>query len=520
MLLASPNETKVACGCAFDMVNTRTEEHDRRLGGAGGLGRRSAAVEENLEATVARLGVLLAVAPMVLLPTKLLGQSAQGGRSLADVALRVMDERLPPQQWPQRWVVYPDLLADGVAGAALLYAGWCNERRLQLVLQSLDQGQIPDAASLASVDERRFRCGAAYTPVWGERSRVLEAALVKRWLRHGDLDVDGIEALDRAGAALWGRHAGFRVGFSPLAGGIADEGTGIARWRNCAAASAAAEDLDGGILGQCIWHGIAPPADSELGRRCLELCRMPEFRPEGPVAGTLVSSPGDVVLAGEPAQWRAVAVSLGALQRVVGDLEQSGILVEVIGDREDHRGLHVSCVRWLQQAVTAVGRVVEAMDAGRRQLSGRELCEFWRAVSYPPTSLLRFRHARERWAFGGSVEIVDGVLHARLDAPREEFPPLDAPPMRPGFGHARFEELAKRKADGPKIRGWRGIYYVGTDDAYHYFAVCTLYVHRLAIPRSKLQVQGAQEPSDDEATWVDVSGHDLRLPVLNLRRDH
>jgi hypothetical protein len=446
-------------------------------------------------------------------------QSVEGGASLSDAARAVVREKLPATEWRRNWMVYPDLLADGVVGTAMLYAGWCNERRLQLFLQSMDHGQIADTMSLDTVDERRFRCGVAYTPVWGVRSAALEAALAKRWLRHGNVEVEGTAELNRAGAAFWGGHDGFLVGFSPLSGGIAEEGVQITRWSNCAVLADAAETLEGGILGQCIWRGIVPPSGSELSSRYIDICRMPEWIAGGPVV-TIVPGAWEslVVLAGEPAQWRALAASLDALRRVVGDLERSGSLVEVTVHREEFRKLRAQCLDWLEHAVTAVDRVLEALDAGQRRLDGDAHVDFWRAADHPPASLLRFRHARDRWAFGASVEIVDGAVHARLGAPRDESSPLGAPEPRRGFGHVGIEELIKRKAEGPRIRGWKGMYYVGSDATYHYFALCTDYVHRLAITRSDLQVQGAEEPSDDQTKWVDVSNRNLQAPVLELKK--
>ena len=91
------------------------------------------------------------------------------------------------------------------------------------------------------------------------------------------------------------------------------------------------------------------------------------------------------------------------------------------------------------------------------------------------------------------------------------------PKPRSGFRVVPREELASRKDKGRTDSRWEGIYYLGSDEAYHYFA--DLYFAsstRLAVRAPTLTVEGDKPFAGARNHWIDVSGHDLNAAILPL----
>jgi hypothetical protein len=316
----------------------------------------------------------------------------------------------------QEWVVLPDVVLDGLVATALLYAQWCNERRLADIrrLTGPVSGHVR-AIDLTQGDFRRLASGVSYTPVWGGSALELEVAVAKYFLVHGHAcDDAGVLDLDDVGVRLWGRHGGVACGYSPLAGGMSDDVQGALMWLHGARGQAGSVEWRGGIVGQFIAMAHAVHGSDRLAECLIETCKTPVTynvrTVTWPMGWHLRSGP-QLRIGADLATWQSVHTATLELSKVVERMNGGRELPQLCYYNPQEIGLRQRCAEWLKSSEAVLARVVAALAEGERDYPCRAIGHFELPFPLPPVVVGEFRPRAAGWRIAGAAT----VEHERLD---------------------------------------------------------------------------------------------------------
>lgn len=287
-------------------------------------------------------------------------------RETSDIATAYYEARIGR---PCKLRLTPDVAVHALLALAISTVHQVDDRMVWALRGFADVGDRGLSGSrVATLYDRQAVCGAAYTPVWGDKRATELEVLVASRVGAGVSPWTGApDDLHATGAGLWGKHGGVHVGLSPMPGGYADNSIALLAWRRRSRLDDIDAALDhGGVIGVLLFRclGSDPKTEGAL-LRVLQHSQPWRRSPSSLWLRGVTPDPGPASFVGERAQWRAVHAAAKRLVQLNQRLRDGAS--SKLARRMRPRGVGIShlVVPWLERmmplfAAAAEGRDVDA----------------------------------------------------------------------------------------------------------------------------------------------------------------